>query len=303
VVIGKQVFPAVKSMLQEKAKMYQAIAVDADEVSVTRTEIHQHGPDVWEESSIQWTSSEDEGSCGQEVSSPQQKQPHSDPREETCAPRWMLPNVQFKLVGSHQRSNAAVAVRTLLWLRDNKGFAISDANIQAGLQTATLPGRFQVLQADNRAPGGSGLVVLDGAHTPAAAEFLAFTLSEVFKHNSIALVVAMSNDKEHLDILKNLQKVRACTIVFTEVKIAGSRTRSTSADLLLQKWQKATRSGVIDSNTANSCQTSMQVAPTMRDAIFAARLEAGSSGVVCVTGSLHAVAHARLLCTTETIEV
>lgn len=40
---------------------FNVIVAACLQVSVTRTEIHQHGPDVWEESSIQWTSSEDEG--------------------------------------------------------------------------------------------------------------------------------------------------------------------------------------------------------------------------------------------------
>jgi folylpolyglutamate synthase/dihydropteroate synthase len=42
---------------------------------------------------------------------------------------------------------------------------------------------------------GPGLVVLDGAHTPAAAASLATTLNETFPTQRIALVVAMANDK------------------------------------------------------------------------------------------------------------
>ena len=49
-------------------------------------------------------------------------------------------------------------------------------------------------QGDHRV-AGPGLVVLDGAHTPAAAASLATTLNETFPTQRIALVVAMANDK------------------------------------------------------------------------------------------------------------
>lgn len=40
-------------------------------------------------------------------------------------------------------------------------------------------------------------LVLDGAHTPAAAEGLSETLAAAFRGQRLALVVAMADDKDH----------------------------------------------------------------------------------------------------------
>lgn len=99
-------------------------------------------------------------------------------------------------VGQHQHSNAAAAVRALLWLREQEGLAVvDDAAIRKGLECARLPVRFQVLQAPMQSVAGPGIMVLDGAHTPAAAESLATTLRQAFQTEPIALVVAMACDK------------------------------------------------------------------------------------------------------------
>ena len=47
------------------------------------------------------------------------------------------------LVGTHQHSNIATAVAALCRLRA-MGWRIGDADIQAGIQRACLPARFQV---------------------------------------------------------------------------------------------------------------------------------------------------------------
>ena len=86
----------------------------------------------------------------------------------------------------------------------------------AGLEAATLPGRFQLCQleedaeaaaaaAARAAQGAAGeagtqlgpWVVLDGAHTPESAAALAKTLRQAFPTAPVALVVAMAEDKQH----------------------------------------------------------------------------------------------------------
>jgi dihydrofolate synthase/folylpolyglutamate synthase len=99
-------------------------------------------------------------------------------------------------VGQHQHSNAAAAVRALLWLREQEGLAVvDDAAIRKGLECASLAVRFQVLVAPMQSVAGPGIVVLDGAHTPAAAKSLVTTLRQAFLTQQIALVVAMACDK------------------------------------------------------------------------------------------------------------
>jgi folylpolyglutamate synthase len=207
-------------------------------------------------------------------------------------PTWRLQGVRLRMVGSHQRVNVAAAVRALLWLREEKKWEITDEHIRLGLQAATLPVRFQVLKASEATPGGAGLLVLDGAHTPVAARMLALTLDEVFPKHKVALVVAMARDKEHIGILQGLGTIEACeAIIFTEVKIAGSEIRAApSAELERLAVQTLNR----HNGQENLRKEVMKIktAANMEEALRLARAQVGTVGVVCVTGSLHAAAAA-----------
>eukprot|EP00959_Pyramimonas_sp_CCMP1952_P172876 3612697-Pyramimonas_sp.AAC.1 len=76
---------------------------------------------------------------------------------------------------------------------------------------------WTVLRSGDRAPGGEGLTVLDGAHTPVAARMLAATLNEVFAGKTVALVVAMADDKQHEGVMRGLADVNACeALVLTQ---------------------------------------------------------------------------------------
>ena len=68
-------------------------------------------------------------------------------------------------------------------------------------------------------------VVLDGAHTPAAAHALVATLAEAFPDEPLALVVAMAEDKDHRGILAAFREAKPRAIIFTSVAIAGAQTR------------------------------------------------------------------------------
>src|SRR5205085_5162263 len=73
-------------------------------------------------------------------------------------------SVRLSLRGRHQLTNAATAIALAEELRA-QGYRISRAAIIEGLQTATHPGRLELL------PGAPPLL-LDGAHNPAGAESL-----------------------------------------------------------------------------------------------------------------------------------
>ena len=68
-------------------------------------------------------------------------------------------------------------------------------------------------------------VVLDGAHTPAAAHALVATLAEAFPDEPLVLVVAMAEDKDHRGILAAFREAKPQAIIFTSVAIAGAQTR------------------------------------------------------------------------------
>ena len=70
------------------------------------------------------------------------------------------------LRGRHQAANAAVA-DALLDALDAAGIAhVGDAARRRGYAATTWPGRLEVLR-----PPGRGVVLLDGAHNPAGAQY------------------------------------------------------------------------------------------------------------------------------------
>ncbi|MFL1803467.1 bifunctional tetrahydrofolate synthase/dihydrofolate synthase [Plesiomonas shigelloides] len=82
-------------------------------------------------------------------------------------------------------ANAATALTAL----HMTGLAVSEDAIRAGLQQAALPGRFQQIQDKPR-------VILDVAHNPHAARYLAARLQEQPKTGRVYGVVGMLADKD-----------------------------------------------------------------------------------------------------------
>jgi folylpolyglutamate synthase/dihydropteroate synthase len=77
-----------------------------------------------------------------------------------------------------------------------------------------------------QADGSAGpWLLLDGAHTPAAASGLATTLRAVFPDAPLAVVVAMAADKDAAGVMAALRTARPEVMVFTSTAIAGSSAR------------------------------------------------------------------------------
>lgn len=88
-----------------------------------------------------------------------------------------LPNVPL--------ANAATALAVLHY----SGLSLSEEVIRQGLQTATLPGRFQRVSE-------KPLLILDVAHNPHAARYLADKLAKLPKQGKVRAVVGMLSDKD-----------------------------------------------------------------------------------------------------------
>ena len=82
--------------------------------------------------------------------------------------RKHLTGLKTNLVGRHQYRNAAVALAAVELLQE-KGWNIPEKVIRQGLQQVRWPGRLEVVAEQP-------LLVLDGAHNPAAAATLAQAL-------------------------------------------------------------------------------------------------------------------------------
>lgn len=168
--------------------------------------------------------------------------------------------LRLGLPGAYQLENAGTACMAC-WLLDKE---IGKSALAEGLATARWPGRFEIVER-------SGITyVLDGAHTPAAAEALASAMRERFPGQRAQLVFGCSSDKNMKGVLDPLIAVAERVIATRSV-----HPRSAAPEEIAEL---ARRSSV-----------PVETAPN----VAAAMDLAGAGTLVLVTGSLFAVAEGR----------
>ncbi|WP_174865190.1 bifunctional tetrahydrofolate synthase/dihydrofolate synthase [Pectobacterium polaris] len=163
--------------------------------------------------------------------------------------RLPLPNVPL--------ANAATALAALHYSSLN----VSEEAIRQGLQHAALPGRFQTVQASPR-------LILDVAHNPHAAAYLANRLAALPKSGKVRAVVGMLSDKD----------------------IAGTLAHLTP---LVDAWYCAPLEGPRGA-TAQQIAEHLTHSQSFSDVVAAwqqAMSEATEQDIVIVCGSFHTVAH------------
>jgi dihydrofolate synthase / folylpolyglutamate synthase len=168
------------------------------------------------------------------------------------------------IYGEHAARNAAAAIAAVEALLERELDA--DAVGQA-LGSVTSPGRLEVL-------GRRPLVVLDGAHNPAAADALATALPETFAGDRLHLVMAVFAEKDLDGIVRAIAPLADAGYA-TAVDSVRARPASEVAEAL-------TAAGV-PTETFDS----------VAEALDAARATASEDDLILVTGSLYTVADAR----------
>ncbi len=225
-------------------------------------------------------------------------------------------DVRLRLVGKHQLDNASTAITTAATLASNsqRFSKITKESIIQGLENIpTLPGRFQICRLE----ANQGLAILDGAHTPESAAALVDTVRTLFpfsennnnnttQSNSpspppppVALVLAMASDKDLTGVCRELRQLQPNVAVFTEVPIAGGKTRSAAPGALVGAWQAAgmmpsTSSGDSNKKVTRPVRARELIQASIKAAVARAAAELkslpnGENGVIVVTGSMHAV--------------
>lgn len=206
--------------------------------------------------------------------------------------------VRMQLVGKHQLDNAAAAVTAVACLRaENEKFygKITAGTITAGLEEASLPGRFEVRRLAGAGHTAGPWVIIDGSHTPESTEALIETIKETFpERRKLAVVLAMADDKDALGICTELRALGPVAIVFTQVDIAGARSRAAAPGKLVAAWQSSARKA---GRPSGMTRTRELIKSSLSAATEAAAREvqahAGNPpGIVVITGSLHAAAAA-----------
>ena len=176
--------------------------------------------------------------------------------------------LRLAMPGRHQVENAGVAVAAVRSLA-GVGFPVGAAAIRSGLAAVVLPGRFE------RVSVGGATVVLDGAHTAAAAAVLAETVGQEYPARESVLVFGTFSDKDPAPMLAALRSVPGALMA---TRPAGPRAASPEVV------------GAI----ARTHGWAVETAGTVAEAVARGLALAGPRGLVVVTGALATVAEARL---------
>ncbi len=173
-----------------------------------------------------------------------------------------LRNLRTTLPGKHQIRNAALAIAAVESLA-LRGFPIDDHAIRVGIASVNWPGRLETVA---KRP----LLVLDGAHNPAAVAVLCDALKGSFTWRKLIVIFGVLKDKNYPAMMKRLGAL-ADLLILT----APTTDRAVSPDNLL----------VIARQYAHA----VEVMPEPEQALKKARAIADSDDLICVTGSLYLV--------------
>lgn len=175
--------------------------------------------------------------------------------------------VRPRLSGGYQRENLGVAVAAAGGIAEAR-LSVSVEAQRRGLERLAWPGRFEIVE-------GPVKFVLDGAHNPVAARALRAALDDELPRLPIHLVLAANYDKDVYRMMRALVPVAS-----TKLTRARGPRAADPQNLLRVVPRQGTGT--------------VAVYPNADDALRAAQDRAcADGGIVCVTGSLALVGHAR----------
>jgi dihydrofolate synthase / folylpolyglutamate synthase len=176
--------------------------------------------------------------------------------------------VETPLVGRHQWRNVALAIAAAEELSKKDFPSITADSIERGIRETRWPGRFQVLKREAWPE-----TVLDVAHNPAGAWALRSALSERYEDRPLTFVFGAMRDKaisEMAEILFPLAE-----------RVIATRPENPRSASPEEIQQAASRTG-----------TEIELVAEPAAALARARTEAGTQGIVVVTGSIYLVGEA-----------
>ena len=102
--------------------------------------------------------------------------------------------MEISLAGSYQIINAALALEGVMALRA-LGWRLTDEQVRSGLLATRWRGRFTVICEDP-------IVIMDGAHNPAAAQTLKESLERYFPDRKLHFIFGMFKDKDYHEVIR-----------------------------------------------------------------------------------------------------
>ncbi len=186
--------------------------------------------------------------------------PHFEADISVHGPEWSV-DTYSPLLGRNQALNAGIAASLA-----RRAWSIDEQTIARGIRGVEYPGRGEIVQ---REP----LVMLDGAHNPAAVEHLASVLADL-PYDELHLVVGIMADKD---------LARICEALPDAVTVVACRPDTS----------RAATTGAISTAFEQAGYPSVTEHRSVDGAIDVALDQAAPGDAVCVTGSLFTVGEAR----------
>jgi len=180
---------------------------------------------------------------------------------------WEFKELKSGLLGNHQLRNASLAV-CAAELINKKGVLIEKETVKQAIHETSWPGRFEIIQKNP-------VVVLDGAHNPAAWKTLINTLRRQLTYKHLYFVIGIMEDK---DIAKLVELVTPLgeAIVFCRPGM-----------------QRAAKKEFIEKFIRFSSKKKVFWYDDTKTAIKYVIKNASKNDVIAVTGSLFTVGEAR----------
>jgi dihydrofolate synthase/folylpolyglutamate synthase len=196
------------------------------------------------------------------VSTVEEVSPDGRFRVTFATPTDRYENVWLGLRGRHQIENVALAIQLAEILRST-GFGLPHAAIIKGIETASHPGRLELIGRNPR-------FLLDGAHNPAGAGALREFLDH-FAPRPLTIVFAAMADKRIEEIAEILFPI-ADNLVLTAIE----NPRAASTEMMQSIAKRFAKGRIL------TCARS-------DEALKVARAQTEPNGMICITGSLYLI--------------
>jgi len=180
--------------------------------------------------------------------------------------KFNLEGIKIGLLGNHQLNNAAIALAAVEILR-SKRYHIGDKAIYQGLSKVNWPGRLEIVK-------NSPLVILDGAHNPAAIKNLKKTLLKYFEYKKLILILGIMEDKDIKGMMKEIVPF-AYKVILCKPHMDRAASIHTLSSVI-QDWK-----------------VKYHQIEEVKQATIYALSKARPNDLICVTGSLFTVGEAR----------
>tara|TARA_R110002111_G_scaffold262504_1_gene338945 strand:- start:126483 stop:127916 length:1434 start_codon:yes stop_codon:yes gene_type:complete len=200
-------------------------------------------------------------------------------------PWSLIDDMPVNLLGTHQATNAALAVTVLDYFR-HQGTPLETHQMRTGMARLKWPARIEVVQKNPT-------VIIDTAHNGASISALVKTLKECFPQPNQILVFAATRDKDVREMLGTLLP-HFPTVILTQYL---SNPRRIPVNELFEITQS------IQQETGN--RSDVMVTESPADAWLRAKQISSAQSLICVTGSFFIAAEMRelLLGTTDGVLV